>query len=362
MASVLIVEDEKSLRETLARFLIQEGHEVISAANGREAFDQGISASPDVLVTDWMLKNHIHGLHVAEALKAVNPSLHTILITGFPSKDLLSESDRCGVLQLLEKPFDLGELKRAVHSAVTTERRPAGSSPLAVVELDLEGKLHFVSERARELFSQTAGGADASQLQDVLGGEIISQLNLAIDDWVGCATLPAGDGDRGDEPDRWLLRARMLNGRAGFLVVILCDDERPMTSDPRVRILLDHRSRSKPILPDHGPVVVIERDGAVRRLLVSQIERIGTLCYPTDDLDSALKLLKAEPRVATVLIDFGLAGEEMSAWVDAVRAVRPDANVIGTGGSGSEDDLLAMGVARVLSKPWRIMDLLDAMT
>lgn len=360
MASVLIVEDESSLRETLARFLIREGHEVITAANGREAFDLGISASPDVLVTDWMLKNHIHGLHVADALKAVNPSLHTILITGFPSKDLLSESDRCGVLQLLEKPFDLNDLKRAVHSALTAERRPSGPHPLAVVELDLEGKLHFVSERARELFAQTAGGSDASQLQDVLGGEIISQLNLALKDWVGCATLPTVD--REDEPERWLLRARILNGRAGFLVVLLSEDERPLTSDPRVRILLDHRSRSKPILPDHGPVVVIERDGAVRRLLVSQIERIGTVCYPTDDLKSALKLLTAEPRVATVLIDFGLAGDEMSKWVNAVRAARPEATVIGTGGSGSEDDLLACGVTRVLSKPWRIMDLLDVMT
>lgn len=77
MASVLIVEDERSLRETLARFLTQEGHDVISAANGREAFDQGITAKPDVLVTDWMLKNHIHGLHVAEALKAVHSAVTT---------------------------------------------------------------------------------------------------------------------------------------------------------------------------------------------------------------------------------------------------------------------------------------------
>ena len=155
--------------------------------------------------------------------------------------------------------------------------------------------------------------------------------------------------------------AEALKGRP-FCSDHRTSDERPITSDPRVRILLDHRSRSKPILPDHGPVVVIECDGAVRRLLVSQIERIGTLCYPTDDLDSALKLLTAEPRVAMVLIDFGLAGDEMSAWVDAVHAVRPEANVIGTGGSGSEDDLLAVGISRVLSKPWRIMDLLDAMT
>ncbi|MFT5694284.1 MAG: DNA-binding NtrC family response regulator [Myxococcota bacterium] len=360
MASVLIVEDEKSLRETLTRFLKREGHEVISAADGREAFDHGISAEPEILVTDWMLKNHIHGLHISEAFKAINPSLHTILITGFPSKDLLSESDRGGVLQLLEKPFDLEELRRAVANASQAKRLPGRSSPLAVIELDLEGKLHFVSERAHEFFGETAGGRGASQLQDVLGPEVMSQLSRAKEDWVSCTTL--ADNPPNAESPRWLVRARLLTERQGYLVVLLREDELPLTSDPRVRILLDHRSRSKPILPDHGPVVVVEPDGAVRRLLVSQIERIGTLCYPTDDIVRALKLLSAEPRTATVLIDFQLAGERMEEWVDAVRAARPGVTVIGTGGSGSEEDLLAVGVTRVLPKPWRIMDLLDAMT
>lgn len=360
MASVLIVEDEGSLRDTLTRFLTREGHDVISAADGRSAFDSGISASPDVLVTDWMLKNHIHGLHVSEALKAVNPDLHTILITGFPSKDLMSESDRCGVLQLLEKPFDLEELKHAVTNASLAEKNPGRVSPLAVVELDTEGKLHFVSPRARALFADTAGGSEPSQLQDVFGDKIIANLELAVNDWITCPTLPSETSDAA--PEQWYLRARRMKGSAGFLAVILREDEQPLTMDPRVRLLLDHRSRSKAILPDHGPVVVIEPDGAVRRLLVSQIERIGTLCYSTDDLARAVKLLAAEPRVATVLIDYELAGDEMAAWVEAVREARPGVAVIATGGVGSEEDLLADGVTSVLPKPWRIMDLLDAMS
>lgn len=359
MASVLIVEDENSLRETLARFLTREGHQVISAADGREAFDQGISSSPDILVTDWMLKNHVHGLHVSEALQAVNPALHTILITGFPSKDLLSESERCGVLQLLEKPFDLGELKQAVRKASAARRKPDTARVLAVVEVNLEGKLHFMSDGARELFAETAGGSDASQLQDVLGSEIIAQLGRALDDWVSCATLPPTG--LGDEPTRWLLRARMLSDGAGFLVVLLREDERRLTNDTRIRLLLDHRSGSKPTLADHGPVVVIERNGAVRRLMVSQIARIGTLCYPTDNLEGALKLLTAEPRVATVLIDFELAGEEIQEWVGAVREARPGVTVIGTGGSGRDDGLLSDEGIRVLPKPWRITDLLNVM-
>lgn len=360
MASVLIVEDEGSLRDTFSRFLTREGHEVISVADGRAAFDHGISASPDILVADWMLKNHIHGLHVSEALKAVNPDLHTILITGFPSKDLLFESDRCGVLQLLEKPFDLDELRQAVQRASQAEKKPSRMTPLAVIELDMEGKLHFVSSRARELFETTAGGREPSQIQDVLGGETISQLESAAADWITCTTLPSTNSSEG--PEHWMLRARRLTGDAGYLAVILRQDEQVLTSDTRVRLLLDHRSRSKAILPAHGPVVVIEPDGAVRRLLVSQIERIGTLCYPTDDLEQAMKLLSAEPRVATVLIDYELAGDEMSQWVTAVREARPGVTVIATGGVGSQEDLLADGVTSVLPKPWRIMDLLDAMS
>ncbi|MCP4906602.1 MAG: response regulator transcription factor [bacterium] len=52
MATVLIVEDEDSFRETLSRYLIHEGHEVIAVASGFEAFEAGLDAAPDVLNAD----------------------------------------------------------------------------------------------------------------------------------------------------------------------------------------------------------------------------------------------------------------------------------------------------------------------
>jgi len=106
---------------------------------------------------------------------------------------------------------------------------------------------------------------------------------------------------------------------------------------------------------------VIERDGVVRRLLVSQVERNGAICYPSDDLPSALRLLRAEPRVETVLIDCTLAGREMADWVTQIREIRPQAHIVGTGGVGAEAELVAQGVSRVLRKPWRITDLVDSL-
>ena len=80
MATVLVVEDEDLLRETLSRYLGYEGHDVIAAASGYEAMEAGFDAEPDVLIADWMLKDHIHGLHVSEVFRALNPELSTILI------------------------------------------------------------------------------------------------------------------------------------------------------------------------------------------------------------------------------------------------------------------------------------------
>lgn len=355
MATVLIVEDEDSLRETLSRYLVHEGHEVIAAASGYEALEAGFDAQPDVLIADWMLKNHIHGLHVSEVFRALHPGLNTILITGFPSRDLAEESDRCGVSRLLEKPFDLQDLHNAVDVALARAPTREELGPaIAAIAVASDGRLEYASARAIELMQQNGLNHEAPSLDQLIAGDPLALLERAQDDWVEVRT-------RSRREVVWLMRARRRSGRVGWLAVFCPLDEEQRRSDPRVRILLDVRagitSRS---IEDQGPVVVVERDGVVRRLLVSQIERVGAICYPSDDLPSALRLLAAEPRVRTVLVDFALAGADMQGWVEQIRGVCPEASIIGTGGVGDEAELLAQGVAAVLRKPWRINDLMDA--
>ncbi|MHA7839705.1 MAG: response regulator [bacterium] len=357
MARVMIVEDEDSLRETLSRYLTHEGHEVISTGSGYEALEAGIDAAPDVLVADWMLKSQIHGLHVSEVFRALHPRLHTILITGFSSRDLLEESDRQGVLRLLEKPFDLRELQEAVALAASdSSLRGEAGPPIAAMALGLEGEIHFASAATQALLERAGIQPGAKRLQEVLGETVTERLRDAESDWV--EVRPVADPARS-----WLMRTRRRAGRIGWLAVLCPREDEARRSDPRMRLLLEARARpQRSTTADPGPVIVIERDGVVRRLLVSQVERIGALCYPSDDLANALRLLAAEPRVETVLIDFSLAGDAIADWVGQIRAIRPEARVVGMGGVGAETDLLAVGVSRVLRKPWRIMDLAGALT
>lgn len=356
MATVLIVEDEDVLRETLSSFLTRQGHDVIAAASGYEALEVGLDASPDVLVADWMLKNHIHGLHVSAVFRALHPRLSTVLITGFPSRDLIEESDRCGISRLLEKPFDLQDLDDAVSNALARPSEGADlAAGIAAIAVDPTGGIQFSSVRAQQLFTASKLIALPQQLADVIDGDALASVEAAVADWVSVRP-------RGQRSQEWLIRSRRRAGRAGWIVVLCPREEEQRRSDARIRILLDERGGSlKRTLVDRGPVIVIERDGVVRRLLVAQIERAGALCYPSDDLKSALRLLAAEPRVSSVMVDFALAGGEMASWVEKIRAERPDVQLIGTGGIGAESELLAKGVSRVLRKPWRINDLIDAL-
>jgi DNA-binding NtrC family response regulator len=284
--------------------------------------------------------------------------LNTILITGFPSRDLLEESDRCGISRLLEKPFDLQDLQDAVENALSqSNQRRNLDAPIAAIAIGNEGELQFSSHRANELMREARVPENPSVLSDVIDGDAQALLEAAESDWIEVQPRSGAGIPR----QTWLMRSRMRPGRVGWLGVFCKLDEEQRRSDPRMRILLDVRGGTTTrSLKDPGPVVVIERDGVVRRLLVSQLERVGAICYPSDELPSAIRLLSAETRTKTVMIDFALAGYDMTAWVNQVRAVRPEATIIGTGGVGSEADLVAQGVSKVLRKPWRINDLLDA--
>ena len=122
MSKILVVEDEKGYREQLQTILSWEGYDVRTAANGREAIDIGARFRPDVLVTDWMLRDQIHGFHVIGALRLVHDSFRAILITAFASQDLKAEAGTRRVFQFVEKPFDLDYFQEVIQAAIAARR------------------------------------------------------------------------------------------------------------------------------------------------------------------------------------------------------------------------------------------------
>jgi len=119
-ARILVVDDERSMRELLAIVLGREGYEVVVAENGRQALDELERRPVDLLISDIHMPD-MTGLDVLRTAKGMNPDLAGIMVTAFASTETAIEALRMGAYDYIHKPFNVDELKIVVHGAL--ERR-----------------------------------------------------------------------------------------------------------------------------------------------------------------------------------------------------------------------------------------------
>jgi len=124
-STILLVEDDDEMRRLLATALRRDGHRVVEAKDGEEAldwlglclFDGSLERIPSLIVSDIRLPNFT-GIELLEGLLCASEAIPTILITGFPDARIRADAEELGAECVIEKPFDLDELRAAVRSAV----------------------------------------------------------------------------------------------------------------------------------------------------------------------------------------------------------------------------------------------------
>jgi two-component system response regulator PilR (NtrC family) len=119
-ARILVVDDERSMRELLAIVLKREGHQVLLAENGKRAIELLEKESVELLISDVKMPD-VSGVQVLAAAQRVNPEIIGIMITAYASTDTAVEALRLGAYDYLSKPFNVDELKLKVRKAL--ERR-----------------------------------------------------------------------------------------------------------------------------------------------------------------------------------------------------------------------------------------------
>lgn len=125
--SVLIVDDDDSLRRVLEYNLREDGYRVVTAADGAEGLRTFQSASVDLVLTDVRMPD-MDGLDLLTRLKAIQPDLAVIVLTAHGTIDAAVEAMKLGAFDYLTKPFNRDQLKSAVRkaldvAALTTENR-----------------------------------------------------------------------------------------------------------------------------------------------------------------------------------------------------------------------------------------------
>jgi two-component system response regulator PilR (NtrC family) len=113
-ARILVVDDERSLRELLAIVLKREGYDVLLAENGRMALAALARGPVDLLISDIKMPD-MNGVDVLRSAKQADPSLAAIMMTAFASTETAVEAMRLGACDYLIKPFDVDELKLKVR-------------------------------------------------------------------------------------------------------------------------------------------------------------------------------------------------------------------------------------------------------
>ena len=116
-ARILVVDDERSMRELLAIVLRREGYEVLLAESGRAAIDVLEREPVDLLISDIKMPD-LSGVEVLRAAKRIDQDILGIMITAFASTETAVEAMRLGACDYLSKPFDIDLLKMKVREKI----------------------------------------------------------------------------------------------------------------------------------------------------------------------------------------------------------------------------------------------------
>ena len=119
--TILIVDDEPSILQTLSGLLSDEGFEVLTAANGYEALKRIDAESPDLVLLDiWM--PGIDGIETLQEIKRENPHIQVIIITGHGTIETAVKATKLGAFDLIEKPLSIDKVIVAINNALNFRR------------------------------------------------------------------------------------------------------------------------------------------------------------------------------------------------------------------------------------------------
>lgn len=113
---ILIIDDERSIRNTLKEILEFEGHEITLAADGKEGLDAALNDNFDAIFCDIKMPN-MDGIEVLDALDKAGCESAVIMISGHGSIDTAVECIKKGAFDFIQKPLDLNRILITLKNA-----------------------------------------------------------------------------------------------------------------------------------------------------------------------------------------------------------------------------------------------------
>jgi two-component system response regulator MprA len=143
---ILVVDDDRSVRDALRRALTLGGYEVDAVEDGRQALTRLTTSSPDAVVLDIGLPE-VDGLEVTRRLREVGDRTPILMLTARDAVSDRIDGLDAGADDYLVKPFDLDELKARIRALLRRANGGGDPGSLSFAELQLDADRHGVGVR-----------------------------------------------------------------------------------------------------------------------------------------------------------------------------------------------------------------------
>ncbi len=111
MTYILVVDDEKDIRDLIGNILKDEGHSVRLAKNSQEAMVEFYKQIPQLIILDiWLKDSNMDGIEILKTVRQNNPSVPVVIISGHGNIKIAVAAVKQGAYDFLEKPFNMDQL------------------------------------------------------------------------------------------------------------------------------------------------------------------------------------------------------------------------------------------------------------
>jgi two-component system response regulator AtoC len=171
MRKILVIDDDKSICESLRLYLTEEGYEVGTALTGEEGLTLAQTGAWDVIILDIFLSD-VDGLDILRRLKSSVPDASAIMITAFHDMPTTVKAMKLGAVEYIHKPIEIDELDAAIRRVLKRKSEVRGKDRDSITlgsqfqERGLVGK----SRAMKEIF-KTIGIVSQSKTTVLIEGE-----------------------------------------------------------------------------------------------------------------------------------------------------------------------------------------------
>ncbi|HUA20495.1 MAG TPA: response regulator transcription factor [Bryobacteraceae bacterium] len=148
--SILVVEDEQLVAESVASWLQVLGYQTTAAVTGLQALDAARSVPVDLILMDIQLREGMDGVATARLIREFT-SAPIVFLTGLSDRETIERVAGAGASGFILKPFSLDQLAVTVELALCGKSEPATASVLRVQDLEIDTARHRVSRSGLEI-------------------------------------------------------------------------------------------------------------------------------------------------------------------------------------------------------------------